>query len=115
MIRGKKDGKNGRGDCRDLTSGRSIAEKEKKKGKAKGEFIIGKKKEWEVQECELISREEGGMIMTEFKWEEVVWKIVLVYETQGGKNLGVRLDDFIGVGNVENIIIGRDFNVRIDE
>jgi len=46
----------------------------------------------------LISRKESGIVMTEFKWEGVVWKIVSVYETQGGKNLGVRLDDFIGIG-----------------
>jgi len=43
----------------------SFVEKEKRKGR---DFIIGKKKEWEVQGCELISREEGGMmVMTEFK------------------------------------------------
>jgi len=53
--------------------------------------------------------------MTEFKWEGLVWKIVSVYETQGGKNLGIRLDDFIGVANVENIIIRGNFNVRIGE
>jgi len=41
-------GKNRRGDCRDLTS-RRFAEKEKRKRRAKGEFIIGKKKKWEVQ------------------------------------------------------------------
>jgi len=34
---------------------------------------------------------------------------------QGGKNLRVKLDDFIGAGNVENIIIRGDFNVRIGE
>jgi len=81
----------------------------------KGEFIIEKKKEWEVQGYVLISREEGGMVMTEFKWEGVVWKIVSVYETQGGKNLGVRLNDFIGVGNIENIIIEWDLNIKIGE
>jgi len=31
----------------------------------------------------LINREEGGMIITEFKWEGIVWKIVLVYEREG--------------------------------
>jgi len=43
--------------------------------------------------------------MTEFKWEGLVWKIVSVYETQGGKNLGIRLNDFIDVENVENTFL----------
>jgi len=46
----------------------SFAEKKKRKERAGGGFLIEKKREWEMQGCELINRERGGMV-TELKLE----------------------------------------------
>jgi len=106
----KDVGRYGRRDCHEW-----YAEKKKRKGRVIGGFSIKKKREWDVHGCKLISREEGGMVMTELKLKGETWKIVSVYETQRGKNLQERLDVFIGAENVENIIIGGDFNIGIGE
>jgi len=56
-----------------------FAEKKKKEGRARGGFL-GKKREWKEQGCELISREESGMVMTELKLEGETSKIVSIFD-----------------------------------
>jgi len=44
-----------------------FAVKNKNKRKAKGGFIIGKKKEWKLGKCNLIARKREGMIRLEME------------------------------------------------
>ncbi|XP_039315229.1 stress response protein nst1-like [Solenopsis invicta] len=94
----------------------SFARKEKNKGRARGGFIIGKRKE-EVGESNRITiiKEKEGMVMTEIAWENEKQKIISVYGAQGGKDLKKKLVELIGEEEEGNIIIGGDFNVRIGE
>lgn len=43
------------------------AEKDKKKGRAKGEFLIAKSKGWGIRESRLVEWEEDRLILTEIK------------------------------------------------
>lgn len=59
------------------------------------------------------------MVMTNIEMEKERINIVLVYDTQGGRNTAERFNKFMGEREVRNIIrniiIGGDFNVRIGE
>lgn len=55
------------------------------------------------------------MVMTNIEMEKERINIVLVYDTQGGRNIAERFNKFMGERKVRNIIIGGDFNVRIGE
>lgn len=52
--------------------------------------------------------------MTNIEMEKERINIVLVYDTQGGRNIAERFNKFMAERKVRNIIIG-DFNVRIGE
>jgi len=57
------------------------AVKNKNKGRAKGGFIIGKKKEWKMNKCTLLASKGEGMVRTElviegehtYKYNLCVW------------------------------------------
>lgn len=55
------------------------------------------------------------MVMSNIEMEKERINIVLVYDTQGGRNIAERFNKFMGERKVRNIIIGGDFNVRIGE
>lgn len=44
-----------------------VAEKDKKKGRAKGRFVIGKSKGWRIREGRLVEWEEDELMLTEIK------------------------------------------------
>lgn len=89
------------------------AVKEKRKGRAKGGFIIGKKKEGRGQ-GKLLVKEKEGMVMSEIEMYRERWKIISVYE-QGKGDIGKRINEFVGEGEKEKVIIGGDFNIRTGE
>lgn len=55
------------------------------------------------------------MVITNIEMEKERINIVLVYDTQGGRNIAERFNKFMGEREVRNIIIGGDFKVRIGE
>lgn len=63
----------------------SHAVRDKNRGRVKGDFIIGKKIEWNVKRCKLIGKEEEGMVMTNIKMEKERINIVSVYDVHGSK------------------------------
>lgn len=72
-----------------------MAVKEKKKGKAKGGFIIGKKKGWGDDGSTLINNEEEGVIMMEIKEKGEVTVIISVYNTIGWENIEEKIDRLV--------------------
>lgn len=93
----------------------SYAIKEGKKGRAKGGFIIGKKKNWDLaQSNNLIQREEEGIIVTEMSLDREKLSIISVYGEQGGKNVEEKVNRIIGEREGGYVMI-RDFNIRLGE
>jgi len=90
-----------------------FAVKCKNKGRAKGGFIIGKKKEWRTDKCRLLARKGEGVIRSDLKIDREQVSIISVYGEQGGKNLIESLENITEAEGEENIIIGGDFNLRI--
>ncbi|KYM96255.1 hypothetical protein ALC62_13071 [Cyphomyrmex costatus] len=93
----------------------SFAEKGGKRGRAKGGFIIGKRKLWGEESEKLIKEEGDGMVSVELIINKRKITVVSVYGLQGGKDLSERLEDFIGKKEYDDVIIGGDFNIRIGE
>jgi len=89
------------------------AEKRKLRGRARGGFIIGKKKDWRTNRCILITEKREGMLRSEIEVDREQISIISVYGEQGGKNLVESLDLMVGERGEENVIIGGDCNVRI--
>lgn len=94
----------------------SYARKEKKRGRAKGGFIIGKRIGWgNKEDRSLIRKEWEGIIISEITFGGKRMDIVSIYGDQGGKNLGIKIGMIKGeCTEGKNIIIG-DFNIRIGE
>jgi len=86
--------------------------KNRKKGRARGGFIIGKKKEWKIDRNTLIERKGEGVIRSEIVVDKECLAIISVYGEQGGKKLTERLEEMLKVEEEENII-GGDFNLRL--
>lgn len=85
--------------------------KEGKKGRARGGFIIGKKKDWNLRQGgKLIQREEEGMILTDLILRRERLSIVSVYGEQGDKNVEEKMNRIV-VGREEgHVMLGGDFN-----
>lgn len=84
--------------------------KEGKKGRARGGFIIGKKKDWDLRQGgKLIQREEEGMILTDLILGRERLSIVSVYGEQGGKNVEEKMNRIIE-GKEGHAMLGGDFN-----
>jgi exonuclease III len=90
-------------------------EKEKKKGRCKGGFIIGRRKGWDRQGNRLSLREVEGAILTEISLEKEKMSIVSVYSTEGEKKLREKIDELVVEKLEEKILIGGDFNLRLGE
>jgi len=83
-----------------------FAVKNKNKGRAKGGFIIGKKKEWKLGKCNLIARKREGSIRSEMEVDRKLVSNISVYGEQGGKNLIESSEAMTEVEGEENVIIG---------
>jgi len=92
----------------------SYAVKRRMKGRARGGFIIGKRKEWGGGKL-IISKENEDVVMTELNSGKEKLKIVSVYGRQEHGKIGERINEFIGEEEEGKIIVGGDFNIRIGE
>lgn len=90
----------------------SYAVREKKKGRAKGGFVIGKKNSWGQKGSTLIKKEEEGLILSEIEIEKEVLVICTVYN---GKEWAVseeKINKLLEEREQAKVIIGGDFNIR---
>jgi len=90
-----------------------LAVKNKNKGRAKGNFIIGKKKEWKMDKCKLMARKGEGVIRLDMEINKEYISIISVYGEQGGKNLIESLEVMTEIEGDENVIVGGIFNLRL--
>lgn len=85
--------------------------KEGKKGRTRGDFIIGKKKDWNLRQGgKLIQREEEGMILTDLILGRERLSIVSVYGEQGGKNVEEKMNRIIEGKEEGHVMLDGDFN-----
>lgn len=92
-----------------------FATKEKKKGRAKGGFIIGKKKDW--------GGRKDKMIEIRGKWvnlSRIIGRkgrrdiiIVSIYNTENWEDMENKIKEIIEEHKREYIVIGGNFNARI--
>ncbi|XP_071581926.1 uncharacterized protein [Temnothorax nylanderi] len=92
----------------------SFATKDKKNGRAKGGFIIGKKKNWGDQNTKIICKQEKGVLISEIVEGEEIKYIISVCNKECWDDLKVILDNVTEGMDGEFMLIGGDFN-RIGE
>lgn len=92
------------------------ARKEKKKDRAKGGMIIGKRKGWETEEG-LGDRREEGIVISKIKGIEKREGsiIILIYNSGNWERIEEVIREQMELNREECIIIGGDFNIRIGE
>lgn len=95
----------------------SFAERDKKRGRAKGGFIIGKIKGWGEEEGETSMKKEEGSLIPKIKdkKEKRSWRIISVYNTGRWEGIKEIIKENFVEGIEENLIVGGDFNIRIGE
>lgn len=93
----------------------SFARKVKRRGRAKGGFVIGKKKDWGKEGSRLIKEEEGDVVVSEIRGEKENCRIISVYNSGGWRELEEKLNRLLGDKEEGSIIMGGDFNIRIGE
>lgn len=94
-----------------------FAKKEKRKGRAKGGFILGKRKEWGEKGTKIEQIKEEGVIVSRIKErrgkEEVM--IISIYNSGNWKAIENAIKEIFEINREDNIIVGGDFNIRIAE
>lgn len=91
----------------------SFARKSRKRGRAKGEFIIGKKLGWGEEGNVLIKYEEEGIILSEIYREGESLGIISVYNVGRWKVIADSIDRLVEDRERKGVIIGGDFNILI--
>ncbi|XP_039311154.1 uncharacterized protein LOC120359015 [Solenopsis invicta] len=97
--------------------GCSFAIREKKKGRARGGFIIGVSKDWGEEQLKINSEEMEGLIVTKVKNSDDKLKFIIIgiYATRNWLDLRNKIESITEENKEEYIIIGGDFNARIGE
>lgn len=90
----------------------SFATKEKRKGKAKRRFIVGKRKGW-GKTSKLINMAED-LVVTEIEEREKTLVIISIYNRKEWKNTEERINRMVEDKVLNNIIIEGDFNIRTE-
>lgn len=92
-------------------------DKDKKKGRAKGGFLIKKRKGWGSKDDILGKKLEEGVLLSKIKRNDVKGDFVIVSIYNSGKGKGVDgfLREIMEKEKENCIIFGRDFNLRIGE
>jgi len=90
-----------------------FAIRNKKKGRAKGGFIIGIRKMKRMGKCKLLIKKKEGVVKSEMEIDKEMFSIISVYGEQGGKNLMEKLEGILEEGDEGNVLIGGDFNLRL--
>lgn len=88
------------------------ANREKKRGRAKGGFLIGVKKYWMNEEDIEIERVEENLILTKLQTKEGKLNIWSVYNA-GQMEKYWEIWEEVDYTKENNLIIGGDFNIRI--
>jgi len=94
------------------------ARKKKKKGRAKGGMLIGKRKGWGIEGGKWCCRGEDGLMIVEIKEAKERWIIVSIYNSWEWKVLEQKIDKVLE--EIEEreeclVILGGDFNIRTGE
>lgn len=95
----------------------SFAKRDKKRGRAKGGFIIGRRREWGEEDNELGVEREEGMLVSKIKGRKKREDFIILSVYNTGKINGIEetVKKVMEEERECNIIIGGDFNVRIGE
>jgi len=93
----------------------SFAIREKKRGRARGGFIIGVSKEWGKEQLKVKWLEDEGMLVTKIKNKEDKRSFIIVgiYATRNWDITRNTIEKIAEENKEEYIIIGGDFNARI--
>lgn len=90
----------------------SFARKSRKRGRAKGGFIIGKRLGWGEESSVLIKYEEEGIVLSEIYREGESLGIISVYNVGRWKVIADSIDGLVEDRERKGVIIGGDFNIR---
>lgn len=95
-----------------------FCKKRKEEGKSKGGIILGKRKEWGGEKGIKIEQiKEEGVIVSRIKEgrgkEDVV--IISIYNSGNWKAIENAIKEIFEINRKDNIIVGGDFNIRIEE
>jgi len=94
------------------------AKKEKRKGRAKGGMLIGKRKGWGENIDEEGEEEKENVVKTVFSKGKEKWVVITIYNGGEWKDLEKNLQEVSeGIEQTEEsiVIIGGDFNIRTGE
>lgn len=95
--------------------GCKYAVKEKRKGRAKGGFIIGKRRKWGNRTDRIIGKDEEDFVVSEIEEGKDTLYIISVYNKENWKILEEKIEKWMGGKENGQIIVGGDFNIRIGE
>jgi len=93
------------------------AKRSKKKGRAKGGFIIGVKRDWGVAGTELKISKGEGVIVSRVKSKEKDKDLIVigVYNNENWEIIKERIKEIVEENKDEFIVLGGDFNARIGD
>lgn len=94
-----------------------FAKKEKRKGRAKGGFILGKKKDWREKRSKIGPIKEEGIAVSRIKGERSNRDVVIIsiYNSGNWKAIENTIKEMLENNREDNVIVGGDFNIRIGE
>lgn len=97
--------------------GYSKARREKKRGRAKEGFLIGKRKDWGDINGEVGTVVEEGILVSKIRGKEEGKDITImsVYNTEGWKVLEMKIKELMEEGTENCVMIGGNSNIRIGE
>jgi len=93
------------------------AKRNKKKGRAKGGFIIGVRKDWGVPGTELKVNKGEGIIVSRVKSKEKDKDLIVigVYNNEDWEAMEERIKEIVEENKDKFIVLGGDFNARIGD
>lgn len=83
----------------------SFATKEKRKGRSKGEIIVGKRKKWGVTSKMIV---EEDLVLTEIEERKEIFVIISVYNRKEWKETEERINRMVEEKVLNYMIIGED-------
>ena len=93
----------------------SHAKRIKKKGRAIGGFVLGRRKSWGELGSTMIKNEEEGLILSEILTDGERINIISVYNKDNWSRVEETIERWLENKDRERTLIGGDFNIRIGE
>lgn len=92
-----------------------FAKREVNRGRARGGFLIGIKKSWNIEKEVSIQEREEGVVMTRFREKEQkrTFVVISVYSNRNWKKMKEAMVNIAEENREEILIVGGDFNARI--